>query len=272
MVLPPNRPGTLTPAAGPSQDYYPNLIELYRTVDVTMTPEDYSSSFRHREHDADPAGSHCFFRCGRAPHRPAYEPQSRVNAPRRRYHNIFVLGWSLSCVSGLRLFSWQFLRLGVNALRFFLYAHLETSTPQGRAAAAALTLGEWLAARGFSADFARLFLLPTMSAVCTCSYDAALNYPADLVLVYLRDKMHVGVRRATNGTADVTRRLAGRVDDMRLGTSIRAVTKDAATGKLRVTTADGAADTFDHVIMATQANTGCAARPSSRPSRLSGDN
>ncbi len=25
------------------QDYYPNLIELYSAVDVTMTPEDYSS-------------------------------------------------------------------------------------------------------------------------------------------------------------------------------------------------------------------------------------
>jgi predicted NAD/FAD-binding protein len=102
-------------------------------------------------------------------------------------------------VSGLRLFSLQFFRMAVDVVSFFFYARAETMTPQGLKATAKLTLGEWLAARGFSEDFSRLFMLPTMAAVCTCSYDAVLNYPADLVLVYLRDKLHVGVVRATNG-------------------------------------------------------------------------
>jgi hypothetical protein len=42
-----------------------------------------------------------------------------------------------------------------------------------------------------------------ISAICTCSYEAALGYPADVIIDYLVRRFLHGVRRAQGGTKEV---------------------------------------------------------------------
>jgi predicted NAD/FAD-binding protein len=123
------------------------------------------------------------------------------------------------------------------------------------------TLGEYLAERDYTARFRTEFLYPTLSStVCTCSYRGLDQYPARVVLETLRcltdDR---ALQRTRYGTRDVVNRLTASLSDVRMNHAVTALYDQG--DHVCVISADGSREQFDHVIVATQANTALSLQP-----------
>jgi predicted NAD/FAD-binding protein len=154
-----------------------------------------------------------------------------------------------------------------NAIRQFLrekprklLAEATRLTKQGRADLASgidesLTLGEYLSERDYSAAFRDEFLYPTLSStVCTCSYSSLDRYPAWIVLTALRQITDDReLMRTSFGTRDVVARLSSDLPDVRTRTSVQTIALCGDAVQLGFQ--GGRMEMFDHVIVATQANT-----------------
>jgi predicted NAD/FAD-binding protein len=144
------------------------------------------------------------------------------------------------------------------------------------------TLLEYLRLQRYSSAFTHRFVLPMMASICTCTTRSAADYPAWVVVQYLVTRSWRGVRRARGGAQEIVHKLVRRCADVRLNRRITQVTTiaanatdtdaaaagsapalapagaDAAAGagsvRVRLVDSTGAADTFDHVVFATQAN------------------
>ncbi len=117
------------------------------------------------------------------------------------------------------------------------------------------TLSQYLDRQGYSDEFKYRFLYPTLSStVCTCSYASLDRYPADVVLAAL-DRITHGrpLQRLKNSAADVASRLTASVDDLRFSCTVRSI--EDRNHEAIVWFSDGSHETFDQVLVATQANT-----------------
>jgi len=115
--------------------------------------------------------------------------------------------------------------------------------------------GEYLKSNRYSDEFIYQFLYPALSStVCTCSYESLNRYPAATLLEAMLKLIEPeGLYRAAHGTRDVVSRLSSRFDEVYLATSITNVSQSESG--CTITTDDGGAFSFDHVVVATQANT-----------------
>lgn len=111
---------------------------------------------------------------------------------------------------------------------------------------------QYLDRNRFSSEFREAFLFPALSStVCTCSHDAIANYPA---VILLNAMQHITgdqrLCRVEQGARLVSESLTENVN-VNLSTPVKEVqqVRDEVT-----MTADGDRLTFDHVIVATQAN------------------
>lgn len=111
---------------------------------------------------------------------------------------------------------------------------------------------QYLDRNRFSSEFREAFLFPALSStVCTCSHEAIANYPAVILLDAMQ---HITgdqrLCRVQQGARLISDRLNRNVN-VNLSTSVREVEQvpDGVT-----LTADGDRLTFEHVIIATQAN------------------
>jgi predicted NAD/FAD-binding protein len=89
--------------------------------------------------------------------------------------------------AGLRGGGLRYARMLTEVLRFHRAARrlLEAGPPQAGSARAEPTLGEFLAAGGYSAYFIRHFALPFVAAVWSCPPQTALRYPARYLFAFL---------------------------------------------------------------------------------------
>ncbi len=120
-----------------------------------------------------------------------------------------------------------------------------------------ITLGEYLRRGKFSHELICDFLYPTLSStICTCSYAALNAYPAKIVLETLRKLSdQKPLMRTTQGTTDVAARLTSGIDDIRLGCHVNSVRqRDDGVDVLFNDSTATATETFEHFIVATQAN------------------
>ncbi len=115
----------------------------------------------------------------------------------------------------------------------------------------------YLDQHGYSDEFIYQFLYPALSStVCTCSYRSLDQYPADVLLSAMQ--MLIGanpLRRTSHGTTHTANLLCQNINKIKFDTTVAKVT--AADNKAFVTTESNGLDTnheFDHVIVATQAN------------------
>ncbi|MEM8983919.1 MAG: hypothetical protein AAGC71_12895, partial [Pseudomonadota bacterium] len=114
------------------------------------------------------------------------------------------------------------------------------------------TLEDYLQHHQYSHAFAHGFLYPAFAGICTCSHDSIRRYPARVVLEYLNSGILLSsVQRVTRGTQEVVELLARDVQQICLGEAIGAVAVSSSGVTLST---DDAEATFDHVVMATQAN------------------
>ena len=66
-----------------------------------------------------------------------------------------------------------------------------------------LSLIAYLRREQYSDAFIDDLFIPTVCAICTCTTEAARNYPAEVIVKYLVQRFMFGVRRAVGGTAEV---------------------------------------------------------------------
>lgn len=199
--------------------YYPTLTRLYQALGVASEPVSYAASFTG-------ADGRLFF----------------------RYRNLrwrdLSLGWLAP----------QDLLLGPPArqiLRGLLRFHRQALPALQRGALAGTTLGALV--QGYPPAFVDGFLLPAICTVCTCTAEAARQFPAEVIVDYLaRGLARQSVRRALAGADDVERRLRQGIPALHCALPVRAV-QPVGQG-VAVHLADGSRALFDHVVLATQAN------------------
>ena len=122
---------------------------------------------------------------------------------------------------------------------------------------AVINFKNYLEQNCYSDEFIYQFLYPALSStVCTCSYRSLDRYPADILLSAMQ--MLIGtnpLRRTKHGTKHTANLLSQHIDQIKLDTTVAKVT--ASDNKAFVTTKCNGINTnheFDHVIVATQAN------------------
>ena len=117
------------------------------------------------------------------------------------------------------------------------------------------TLDAYLRRHRFSDAFRLRFLYPTLSStVCTCSFQSLDRYPALVILMALaRLTGSEPLRRLKFSARDVADRLTDAVQDVRLDCTVQQVEESGQGVEIRF--ANAAAESFDRVIVATQANT-----------------
>ena len=206
-----------------SEKYYPFLTRLYREAGIESKLEDYSGSFSIWG--------------------------ETVLIPFFAYKNLLVGNVSLPYISLYHFFSRKFWSIVLQYFYFHYQAPTDLSTDQVKN----LTIQEYLTREKYSFAFINYFFIPTICAICTCSYEAARNYPADLIVEYLTKRFLYGVRRAQGGTKEITKRLSSCCKKIYLNTRVASVAYSEATDRVIVSFGD-TSESFSHVIMATQAN------------------
>lgn len=201
--------------------YYPTLMRLYAALGVPSEAVSYASSFA----DAD---GRLYF----------------------RYRNLRL---------GDRSYGWlapQDLLLGARARTIvagLLRFHRQAVPALRRGDLQGQTIGGYVAAQGYPADFVDGLLLPAICTVCTCSVSQARGFPADVIVDYLaRGLAREAVRRALHGADDVERRLLQGIPQLQCNARIAAVQR--TPGAVQLLMEDGSAQAFDHVVLAAQAN------------------
>ena len=200
--------------------YYPQLSKLYRHTHIDFESVDYGSSFSELHQDA-------YF----------------------RYAN-YVRGQ----VSVPYVTPGMFLRSGFTSMLGEVMRFFKREPAQFRdGEATGKTITSYLRERDYSDDFIHRFMLPAMAGIGTCSYAAASDYPADIVVDYFsRGLFFSGVRRVKAGTRDVVTRLTNNVSKLILGHQVESISP--ASDGVRIKLEGHEALHFDHVVLATQAN------------------
>ena len=117
------------------------------------------------------------------------------------------------------------------------------------------TLGQFLAAGGYSAYFIAHFAAPFVAAVWSCPAQTALRYPARYLFTFLANHGLLSVtgsprwRTVRGGSQVYVRRIAGRLAEVRTGAPVRAVRR--FPGGVEVRDQGDRARVFDAIVIAT---------------------
>ncbi|MFF4185267.1 NAD(P)/FAD-dependent oxidoreductase [Streptomyces sp. NPDC001691] len=142
--------------------------------------------------------------------------------------------------------------------------------------AAALTLGEFLAAGRFTPYFVNHFMIPLVSAVWSCDPETALQYPAVYLFRFLEHHGMLSVRGAPQwktvrgGSVEYVTRVAKQLTAVHTATPVRTVRR--ASGRAEVITGDGEERAYDAVVIAVHPDQALRllADPTARESRVLG--
>jgi predicted NAD/FAD-binding protein len=183
-----------------SAGYYPTLMSMYERAGVEIMPMDWSLCAFVNDDDGaaqQQQREHVLWHGGRWSERSVLSNSLRfflrllreaaTKGPRHVLRSARVLAdWA-------RFYWWDMPR-AIRAAR------------EDRAGAGAAQrrqrFGDFLAAAGYSRDFEQGIVLPMLSMVCTCSFEAVRSYPTAVVLEYLgRKSAQYRTRRGTAYTA-----------------------------------------------------------------------
>ncbi len=119
--------------------------------------------------------------------------------------------------------------------------------------------GEWLERHGYSAAFRNDFLLPMVACIWSSKLHQMLAVPAATMAGFLDNHGLLDLgdrpqwRTVIGGSREYVRRVAAAVDDVRPGTPVASVTRGSDSALVRDAT--GRTERFDHVMLATHADT-----------------
>jgi predicted NAD/FAD-binding protein len=219
---------------------YPQLTRLFAELNVPVKPTDMSFSVRHEDTGLEFCGS--------------------------SLNHLFAQRRNLLRPSFYRML-WQIDRFNREAV-----AALEDP------AIDALTLADYVRARGYGADFLDLYLVPMSSAVWSTPPEKMLRFPARTLLRFFHNHGFLGLSTqhqwwtVDGGAKEYVRRLTAPWRD-RIRTGAKVVRVSRSPGGTFVTTADGITQRFDRVILATHGHESLAllADPSADEARLLGE-
>ncbi|MFJ9776530.1 NAD(P)/FAD-dependent oxidoreductase [Kitasatospora sp. NPDC101157] len=148
----------------------------------------------------------------------------------------------------------RYLRMLAEVPRFHRRARALLAAPE----AGDPTLGEFLAAGGFSRYFVEHFMTPVVAAVWSCAPDRTGEYPARYLFAFLANHGMLSVtgsptwRTVVGGSQTYVARIAEQLTAVHRRAPVRAVTRhdDGVT----VTTQDGRSTEVDAVVIATHAD------------------
>ena len=200
--------------------YYPTLVRLYEELGVASEPVSYAASL------CDAAGEPFF-----------------------RYRNLRLGDRSWAYVLPRDLRATRARRILRGLLRF----QREGLAAWRKGELAGCTLEDFLRSNAFAPDMVDGFLLPALATIATCSYASARLFPAEVVVGYLGAGLtRQCVRRAREGADDVARRLLEGVAELRL--DVKVVDVRRMEGGVSVRVEGETPRSFDHVVLASQAN------------------
>lgn len=200
--------------------YYPTLMRLYAALGVATEPVSYATTFTGGDGRA-------FF----------------------RWRNLRLSGLSVPYVLPQDVRQRRARHIVRGALRFNREARsaLARGELQGR------SIGEFVDAQALPEDYVQGLLLPALATIATCTTQDARGYPADVVAGYLASGLvRQSVRRAVLGADDASARLPAGI--ARVVCSAGVVGVRHAGTRVQVLREGGTAESFDHVVLATQAN------------------
>ncbi|MFG1807710.1 NAD(P)/FAD-dependent oxidoreductase [Streptomyces sp. NPDC049040] len=157
----------------------------------------------------------------------------------------------------------RYLRMLAEVPRFHRQARAVLAADDGRVARTGgaaggtgpVTLGDFLAARGYSPYFVMHFALPLVSAVWSCPPRTALRYPAVYLFRFLAHHGLLSVsgspawRTVTGGSVEYVRRIGKQLTAVRTAAPVRSVRR--GSDRADVTGEDGVTTTYDAVVLAT---------------------
>ncbi len=216
---------------------YPNLIRLFRELNVETKPTDMSFSVQHR-----PSG-------------------------------LEYNGGSFNLLFGQRrnIVNYRHWRMLMQINRFNTEALAALNNPRF----ATMTLRDYVAERGYGTDFLEWYLVPMSASVWSTPPKLMLDFPAVTLLRFWHNHGFLGLHTqhpwftVTNGAKSYVEKITVPFRD-RLALKKKAVRIERTATKARVTSADGEVREFDKVILACHGDQALAllADPTDTESRL----
>jgi len=126
-----------------------------------------------------------------------------------------------------------------------------------------LSYGEFLAEHGFYAHFVTHYALPVVSCVWSMGHDDALSYPAAYLFAFLRHHGFLTLgdsptwHTVVGGSRTYVRAITDRLDVVRTGARVTAVSRKPEAVELDIRPADGGPNehhAFDKVVLASHAD------------------
>lgn len=205
---------------------YPNLLRLFRELDVATQDAEMSMSVRCERTGLEYAGAHGLG--GLFPH------TSNLANPR-------------------------YLRMLGEVARFHRHARRVLDDER----AGDVTLGQFLAVGGYTPFFVEYFMIPVVSCVWSAGGQVTLGYPARYLFMFLHHHGMLSIgdsprwRTVTGGSQRYVERVARALTSVRCGARVRAIARTAEGVEVR-DDAD-AAHRFDKVVVATHPDQALAA-------------
>ena len=215
---------------------YPYLVRLFRELHVPIKPTEMSFSVRHEGLDLEYNG----------------------------------MGFNRVFAQRANLVRPRFLKLIGQILRFFRVANASLDDE----ALESMTLDEFVRRHRLGDDFLRLYLVPMSASIWSITPGGALDFPAATLVRFFHNHGFLGVTThhpwftVDGGSREYVKRM---VKDLpKTHASAPVVSVEADSNGVTVRTKDGAAHTFDRVILAAHADESLAllVRPTALQEKL----
>ncbi|MET9855468.1 FAD-dependent oxidoreductase [Streptomyces sp. NPDC006450] len=231
---------------------YPQLLRLFGELGVATRATTMSLSVRCEGCGLEYAGARGprgLFARGRSAVNPQYlRMLARIPAFHRRARRLLAAVDAHADTAGTRTAGTR--TAGTRAAG--------SATAETSITAAGITLAEFLERGRFGAYFTAHFAIPLVASVWSCPPDTALGYPARYLFRFLEHHGMLSVggspswRTVEGGSARYVERVRERLDAVYLATPVRALARTPRG--VSVTTAGGATDLYDAVVVAVHAD------------------
>jgi len=201
--------------------YYKNLVALYDEMGVEMKRTNHSASYSSNNNESIYFG-YQYFNFGKR---------------------------ALPMFANLKSLNLKSLLIAKDAARFLLSSKRDRN--KGRTDG--LSIEQYLRANRYSNAFIEEIILPSFAAICTCSYEAVRQYPAETIIDFLASGMLFnGIWRAKHGAEDAINKMLENCDTIHCHAEVKKITKHK--GGVQILESNGKSHQFDYVIIAVQAN------------------
>ncbi len=201
--------------------YYKNLVALYNEMGVEIQRTDHSASYSSN------GNKNIYF----------------------GYRYIEFGKRAMPMFANLSSVNLKSLTVAKDAARFLLFAKRD----RRKGLTEGLTIEHYLRANQYSKAFIEEVIFPSFAAICTCSYVAVKQYPAEIIIDFLASGMLFnGIWRAKRGAEDAIHKMLKNCSTLYCNTEVKSITKQ--NGRVSVLETNGKEQLFDHVVIAVQAN------------------